>query len=110
MYEANDYDDHTNSALRIGLGDSSARQEARKRNNEISLPLEERVKRLQEQDVIKDKSKILTKGQGVVNEVSYVPKATRKKMEEKKYQEENTERKGRRTRRGVKDLKLKKLS
>ena len=110
MYEANDYDDHTNSALRIGLGDSSARHEARKRTNEISLSLEERVKLQEKQNRIEGKTKILTKDQGVINEISYVPKDTRRKMEERKQQDESTEKRGHRTRRGVKELKLKKMS
>ena len=51
---------------------------------------------------------MLRNGQGgVVNEISYIPKDTRKKMEEKKQQD--NEGRSRRSRRGVKDLKLKKF-
>lgn len=58
-----------------------------------------------------EKKKVMTKGQGIVNELSYIPKATRKKIEEqeKKNQSIGQESKGRRARRGVKELKLKKL-
>ena len=113
LYEANDYDDDNNqSALRIGLGDSSASHEARKRTNEISIPLEDRVKRLEEEDAMTGKKSTYRAGQGIVNEMTYIPKDTRRKLEEQKRRREeyNTDGNGKRKRRGVKALKLKKLS
>lgn len=74
LYEANDYDSTGKSAIRIGLGDSKASEEVRKQNKTISLSLE---KRLAEQETknskIQDRKKMLSMGDGVVNQVSYIP-------------------------------------
>ncbi len=82
-----------------------------KRKKELSLPMEERLKMREEEAKFMGETKRLkVTGQGATKEVTYVPKATRKKLEvaEKAKQEAalKDDEMGR-SRRGVKDLGFK---
>jgi len=111
LYEANDFANGGSNALDIGLGNISAEKEANKRKKESSLTMEERLKmREEEAKFIGETKRLKVTGQGAVKEVSYVPKATRKKMEAAEKAKQDAAMKDDkmgRSRRGVKDLGFK---
>ena len=111
MYEADDYVGSGKSAIDIGIGNISAAAEASKRKKEMSLSMAERLHlQSEESKFIGDTKRPKVTGQGSVKEVTFIPKATRKKVEaqEKAKQEANlNDNRVGRSRRGVKSLGLK---
>ena len=111
MYEADDYIDSGANAVDIGLGNLSAETEANKRKKELALTMEERLQ-MQSKDAkfVGETKRLKVTGQGATKEVTYVPKATRKKLEEEERAKQEAamkdDRAGR-SRRGVKDLGFK---
>jgi len=109
MFEAENYGDGDNTALDIALGDGSASARAKRKNREFSMPLEQRLKMKQAESEGADvAAKIRIGGDGVSREMTYIPKDTRKKMENAKKQGDDDNSGSRRKRRGVKDLGFKK--
>ena len=111
MYEADDYMGSGTNAIDIGIGNVSAQEEASKRKKEMSLSMAERLQlQSEESKFIGDAKRLKVTGQGSVKEVTFIPKATRKKLEaqEKARQEAKVkdDRIGR-SRRGVKSLGFK---
>jgi len=117
MYEADDYMDGGANAIDIGIGNASAETEANQRKKELSLSMAERLAMQSEQSrFIGETKRLKVTGQGVVKEVTFVPKSgkTKKKQEEaaKRQEEEEEARKRKddrmgRSRRGVKELGFK---
>jgi hypothetical protein len=108
MYEADDYMGSGTNAIDIGIGNVSALS---KRKKEMSLSMAERLQlQSEESKFIGDAKRLKVRGQGSVKEVTFIPKATRKKLEaqEKARQEAKVkdDRIGR-SRRGVKSLGFK---
>lgn len=100
MYEGDDYTD------------AAAQSEASKRKKEeLSLSVAERLE-MQKSDsqFVGEAKRLKVAGQGVVREVTYIPKASRKKMEEEEKTLKEASKKDDRTgrsRRGVRDLGFK---
>jgi len=110
MYEANDYIDSGANAVDIGLGNTSAKSEASKRNKELSLSVAERLQLRTEQSRYSGESKRLkVTGQGSVKEATFVPRSSKKKEKEDRAKEEEAAKDDRtgRSRRGVKQLGFK---
>ena len=97
MYEA---DDANQNAVDIGLGNASANDRVKRRKQEMSMSLEERLSLERNKERT---TKLQVRGDGVSREVTYVPRDTLKKQERQK--EKDSRR--RRSRRGVKDLGFK---
>jgi len=111
MYEADDYVGGGANAIDIGIGNVSAEADANKRKKEMSLSMAERLQlQSDESKFVGDTKRLKVTGQGSVKEVTFIPKATRKKLEaqEKARQEAQVkdDRVGR-SRRGVKSLGFK---
>lgn len=68
MYEADDFGDSGKNALAIGLGDTQARSDAKRRKEESNLPLEKRLQINKEREI-----PLVYKGEGVSKEVSFIP-------------------------------------
>lgn len=105
LYESKD--DATNdSALRIGLGDAEAGVEARRRAQDMLLPLGERIRNEERQQGGREGrrgTRTMIEGQGVVNELTYVPKDARRRAE--RATETTTTTTKRRKRRSAKELR-----
>lgn len=110
MYEADDYIDSGANAVDIGIGDTSAETQASKRKKEMSLSMAERL-RLQSEETkfVGETKRLKVTGQGAVKEVTFVPKAARKKKEaeEKARKDAMKDDRTGRSRRGVKELGFK---
>lgn len=92
------------SAVNLGLGDKSASDQARRRAEEMNMPLAKRFA-LQKED---DKPQIRVKGGS--KEATFIPRDTKRKMEteaRKLEESKQLERGNKRNRRGIKDLRLK---
>lgn len=110
MYEADDYVGGGANAIDIGIGNVSSESDAIKRKKEMSLSMAERLQlQSEESKFIGDTKRLKVKGQGSVKEVTFIPKATRKKLEaqEKAKQEAKKDDRMGRSRRGVKALGFK---
>jgi len=108
MYEADDYVGGGANAIDIGIGNVSA--DASKRKKEMSLSMAERLQlQSEESKFVGDTKRLKVTGQGSVKEVTFIPKATRKKLEaqEKAKQEAQKDDRVGRSRRGVKSLGFK---
>ena len=65
MFEADDYGGGAGDALGLGLGDTSASTKAKRRREEISLPLEQRLKKQKENAKYTGETKLIkVKGEG----------------------------------------------
>jgi hypothetical protein len=105
MYEADDLGDTNAAAVHVGLGNSDAKGRVKKHRNTMNMPL---AQRSQMKD--SDNGAVQIKHKGGAKEVTYIPLAARKKMEEKKSREaenEGSEGRIKRQRRGVKELGFK---
>jgi len=82
MYEVDDFDDSGETGLDMGLGGRKFSLASRHRAIELSMPLEERLKRdRSERGKAQNEAAAQLKrpaGEGVSREVSYVPRDTRK--------------------------------
>jgi len=111
MFEAENYGDGDNTALDIALGDGTASARAKRKSREFSMPLEERLKMKQAETGGADETaKISIGGDGVSREITYIPKDTRKKMENayaRKEESYEATSESRRKRRGIKELGFK---
>lgn len=110
MYEADDYVGGGANAIDIGIGNVSTEADVSKRK-EMSLSMAERLQlQSNESKFVGDTKRLKVTGQGTVKEATFIPKATRKKLEaqEKAKQEAQVkdDRMGR-SRRGVKSLGFK---
>lgn len=104
MFEADD-----TSAIKVGLGDASAISDMKRKQNEMKIPLKERLRQKEEAAQITSETKTLkVKGRGATKEVSYIPKDARKEAtsDPKKVQDNNVDNR-KRKRRGVKELGFK---
>lgn len=96
--------DSGDNAIDIGLGNISAEEEALKRKKQLSLSMAERLQMKSDEAAFMGETKRLkVRGQGTVKEVSFIPKSSRKKMEEKNAKQPTDDKMGR-SRRGIKDL------
>ena len=101
LYEAEDLG--AAGAATLGLGDESASDQARRRREELHIPLAKRFALQQDDD------KPLLRAKGGSKEVAFIPRDTKKKLEEEAKQKEGERHQGsKRGRRGVKDLGFKK--
>ena len=113
MFEADDYGGGAGDALGLGLGDTSATYKAKRRREEISLPLEQRLQKQRDEAKYMGETKVFkVKGEGSSKEVSYVPRDIRKKLEAEQARkaaaaEERRDSSNKRKRRNVKDLGFK---
>lgn len=113
MFEADDYGGSAGDALGLGLGDTSATSKAKRRREEISLPLEQRLQKQRDEAKYMGETKVMkVKGEGSSKEVSYVPRDIRKKLEAEEARkaaaaEERRDSSNKRKRRNVKDLGFK---
>jgi hypothetical protein len=97
MHETDD------GAVNLGLGDESAADRARRRTEEMNMPLAKRFA-LQKNDASKPQVRMA----GGSKEATFIPRDTQRKMEaEAKKKEASNEERGKRSRRGVKDLGFK---
>jgi len=91
-------------ALDIGLGSLAAEEEASKRKKELSLSMAERLQlKSDESKYMGETKRLKVRGQGIVKEVSFIPKSSKKKTDEKQPKQENDDKTGR-SRRGIKEL------
>ena len=91
------------NAIDVGLGNLSSQEEAAKRKKQLSLSMAERLQMKSDESKFMGETKRLkVRGQGTVKEVTFVPKSSRKKVEEKTSQP--TDDKMGRSRRGIKQL------
>jgi ribosome biogenesis protein ENP2 len=100
MYEAEELGN--SEAVTLGLGDESASGRARRRLEELNMPLAKRFA------LQKDEDRPTVRVTGGSKEATYVPRDTKKKIEEAKIKESSDRESGKRNRRGVKELGLKK--
>ena len=105
MFEADNYGDSNKDAIALGLGDTKARAAVKEKKKREHLPLEQRLA-LNQASVIPLEYRS-AKTAGGSKEVAYVPRDTRKKMEQA-LKDRGEERGQQRKRRGVKELKLSK--
>merc|ERR1712150_282855 len=106
MFEAENYGDGDNTALDIALGDGTASARAKRKSREFSMPLEERLKMKQAETGGADETaKIRIGGDGVSREITYIPKDTRKKMENAYARKEESYEATSESRRNVGELK-----
>ena len=101
MYEA---DDEGHSAVDIGLGDTSANDRAKRRKQEMNMPLEQRLQ-LERNKGGPAGTKLQI--QGLSREARFIPRDVLKKQEAEKAREGSRFIKQGRTRRGIKDLGFK---
>lgn len=96
--------DSEENAIDIGLGNISTEDEASKRKKQLSLSMAERLQmKSDEAAFVGETKRLKVRGQGTVKEVSFVPKSSRKKMEEKNTKQQGDDRTGR-SRRGIREL------
>jgi ribosome biogenesis protein ENP2 len=96
MLEADD------SAVNLGLGDTSASDRARRRTKEMNMPLAKRFA------LEKDEDKVQVRVARGSKEATFIPRDTKRKMEaEAKKKEESNQERGKRNRRGIKELGFK---
>ena len=88
-------------AVNLGLGDEKASARARRRLDEMNMPLAKRFAMMQDDDAPQ------VRVVGGSKEVTFIPRDTKKREESRKREEEGRQR-GKRSRRGVKDLGFKK--
>ena len=101
MFEADDYGDSRKDAIALGLGDVKAREAVQRKKERENLPLEQRLAMDQASEIPLEYHTRTTSG---TKEVSYVPRDTRRKMEQAA--RDRGEERGQRNRRSVKGLKL----
>lgn len=111
MYEADEYDEAGTDAIQIGLG-SSVRKTMKKRQREINMSLEDRIRLENEKssNISRETRRFNVKGEGVTKEVTYIPKDVKdKKEKEEKKGEQSSDKytSSKRKRRGIKDLGFK---
>jgi hypothetical protein len=110
MYEAGDLGTANDAAVHMGLGDKHASMRVKNQIRTMNMPL---GKRFQQQKEKKEEAIVQTKVKGGTREITYVPLDTRKKLEAKKLQHERESSdsqasgRGKRQRRGIKDLGFK---
>lgn len=107
MYEAEDLGDANPAAVHAGLGETNAYNQVKKKIRDMNMPLEKRFKQRDEEDPY-----IKVARKGGVKEITYVPKDSRQKREDKKANDEmggenETRGSSKRQRRGIKELGLK---
>ena len=112
MLEADDYIDSGDNAVDIGIGNVAAETEATKRKKELSLSMAERLQMQSDHKYMGETKRLRVTGQGATKEVTFIPKADKKKMDAKERAQREEEAKGKddrmgRSRRGVKDLGFK---
>lgn len=108
MYEADDLGSSVKDAVGIGLGDSSAHARVRRRNEELNMTLEERLAAHElARKVVGESTTIITKGQGVSREVSFVPKASRGRADGATKGADTSSKRKDHERRGIKELGFK---
>lgn len=97
--------DNGSSAVNLGLGNEVASDHARRRTVEMNMPLAERF--ALEKTKKEETPVVRVQQQGGSKEASFVPKDTRKKMEDAAKRLKENQMRGKRKRRGVKDLGFK---
>mmetsp|Transcript_8123 Transcript_8123/g.10319 ORF Transcript_8123/g.10319 Transcript_8123/m.10319 type:complete len:824 (+) Transcript_8123:98-2569(+) len=111
MYEADEYDDSGDVAVKIGLGDTDTTTAMKLRRDEIGMSLGDRIKLKEEKsNIIGETRRIKVKGKGTMKEVSYVPKDALKKREAAKAEVDKgseIDEGHKRKRRGIKELGFK---
>lgn len=102
----------TKDVVEFGLGDSSATSRLERRKNEMLMSLGDRLKKKEtEGNPMSEATSVFVKGEGASREVNYVPLDVRRKQmqEAKKLEDEQAaSKKGKRDRRGIKELGFKK--
>lgn len=98
LYETHGMDDA--GAVGLAKGDASTREHARQRLAEMELPLAARLAKEKEKETLKVRVSSGSK------EASFIPRDTKRKLEAEKRQAAEAMR-GKRNRRGIKDLRLK---
>lgn len=89
-------------AVNLGLGDESAATRARRRTEEMNMPLAKRFARQ------KEDAKPIVRVAGGSKEATFIPRDTKRKIEaEAKKKEASNEERGKRNRRGIKELGFK---
>jgi ribosome biogenesis protein ENP2 len=102
MYEAGELEG--SGVIDVGLGDSLAKERAQRRREEMNTPLAKRTAMLEE--LSKEKPQVRVKGGS--KEVSFVPRDTKRKLEEAAKSRVDSQARGDRNRRGIKELGFKK--
>lgn len=96
--------DSGENAIDIGLGNISTEDEASKRRKQLALSMAERLQmKSDEAAFVGETKRLKVRGQGSVKEVSFIPKSSRKKMEDNNIKQQLDDRTGR-SRRGIKEL------